>query len=159
MPDKPLYLVLTHKFGDWMERSISSLGRFDVETGRYPGDDVLARYRLEKLDCRPSSGTTLRCRNGVIDVGKGTMNGNPNIGEVVVVRNGFLANSERNNNTSPWKLVIQVTDDGSSHYALMHEENWNSNFSQLFHRGSFDPKRLELVLDRYPLVRIYRIIR
>ena len=157
MPSKPIYLLMTHDMSDWMG-SIAQLGRFNVETGQPLTEEEISKYDLVPLKCRPGREKQLQCERGLINMEDGTIDGKPVIGEVALIRNGFLARPERTNNDKPGRLVAQVTADGTAHFALMHRDNWNSSFNQLFHQGRYDKRRLRLVLDGYPIVRIYRIL-
>lgn len=158
MPEKPLYIALTHEMGDWME-SIAALGRFNIETGQPPSDDIVARYELVRLRCDPVDNSRFQCERGLLNLRAGTIDGKPTVGEIVVVRNGFVEQAAKTNINSPLVLIIQITPDGLHHLGIMHRDNWTSSYNQLFHQGRFDSSRLQMVLDGYPTVRIYKVIR
>ena len=159
MPGKPLYLVLTYDFGVWMQ-NIAKLGLFDVEKGLTPSKALIDEYYTAQLKCRPISNTRLQCDSGVVDIEQGTLDNEPVFGEVVVIRDGFPVGSADKNTNSPLKLIIQqITSNNRSYFSIMHSLNWNNNFNQLFHQGLYDRSRFELVLDDYPVARVFRIIR
>ena len=158
MPDRPLFVVLTHQMSDWMV-NIARLGRFDVETGRYLSDDILSHFSASELDCEALSQTRLKCGVGMLDIQNGTLDGQPVIHEVAVIRNGYLVESDKKHGDGAWVIVVRILENGQAGLALLHRENWSNNFYRLFHQGRHDSQRLELLLDHYPYARVYRVIR
>ena len=158
LPDKPIYMVLTHDMSEWMT-SIAKLGRFDVETGQGLNREELAIFRQPVLNCSPLSRNRMQCERGLLDIEAGTLGGMPVIGGVALTRNGFLENTRELESSSPWILAIRVDGEGTSQLAMIHRVSWGNSFNQLFHLGRHDPGRMELVLDGYPAFRIYRIKR
>ena len=157
IPDKPLYLVLTHQMADWMT-SIATLGYYDVETGQYLSDDTLSLFIVRELDCEAVNQFQLRCGIGLLDIQQGTLDGNPVINEVAVIRDGSLVESDQKHENGAWVVVVRPLENGEASLGLLHRENWRNNYFRLFHQGRHDPRRMELVLDHYPIARVYRII-
>ena len=159
MPSKPLYLVLTQEIG-FRTQSIAKLGRFDVEKGLSPDQSLIEQYNAARLKCRPIDSTRLQCERGLLNIAQGTLGGKPLFGEVVVTRDGFLVSAATKNKQSPLKLIIQQLPRESIAYLwAMHSLNWNNNYNRLFHLGNYDPNRLELVMDNYPIARVFKVIR
>lgn len=156
MPDKPVYLMVTNQMAGWMG-SIATLGRFNVETGRPVSGEQLQQYQILELICQRVADAKFQCRRGLLDLEHGTLDGKPVIGEVVLVRDGFVEKTDRKPNRSPWKLVILAFPNGTASFQLMHRANWENSFNKLFHQADFNPERLEMVLDHYPVARVYRI--
>jgi hypothetical protein len=54
-------------------------------------------------------------------------------------------------------MVVNI-EGQKTNLALVPMPLWMSNFNALLHRASYDQTRLELVLDRYPAARVYRVL-
>ena len=158
-PDKPIYLVVTDQMSNWAG-SIATLGRFDVNSGRYLSEEALRRqYMIVNLNCKNAGQNKLDCNHGLVDITHGTLNGNPVIGEIVLAENGYIKGVQAKNEQAPMQLVISKISNGSSRIQLIHRILWKSSLFQLLEQGRYDTNRLELVLDYYPVSRVYRIIR
>ena len=159
MPKKPLYLLVTNQMGGWMV-SIAKLGLFDVESGADPSPKSLRRYSAKPLNCYERINLAeIKCQPGLLNLKKGTIGGEAIIGEVVLVRDGFIEKTEKRSNPSAWNLVIFTGDNAQARFELIHRDNWNSTYHALMNRAEYNPARLELVLDDYPNARLYRILR
>ena len=159
MPDSPLYLMVTHQMGSWLG-SIAKLGQFDIGAGRDVSAETLGHYQAIELSCRQQSSTQFQCKKGLLDTKAGTINGKPIISNIIVVKDGFVEAIHPKEGKGPWNLVFfSLSDSKTAGFQLIHETNWDSSFNQLFNAGSYDKERLELVLDDYPIARVYRVRR
>ena len=114
---------------------------------------------IVNLNCKNAGQNKLDCNHGLVDITHGTLNGNPVIGEIVLAENGYIKGVQAKNEQAPMQLVISKISNGSSRIQLIHRILWKSSLFQLLEQGRYDTNRLELVLDYYPVSRVYRIIR
>lgn len=157
MPEKPLYLMVTDQMVYWMG-SIATLGRFNVETGQGMPADRLQQYGVTNLICGSIGENRFKCRRGLLDLNHGTLDGKPLISEIVVIKGGFVQQVDTLKNRSPFKLLLIVGNDGRAVFQLIHRAHWNTSFQALYNRGEYNPQRMELVLDDFPIARVYRIL-
>ncbi|MGC6485000.1 MAG: hypothetical protein ACON4P_04940, partial [Candidatus Puniceispirillales bacterium] len=159
LPDKPIYLVVTDQMAGWAG-SIGTLGRFDVETGRYlPGNVVRQEYGIISLQCKSGGKNKLDCNRGIIDLEHGTLNGQPALSEVILTEKGMFKGRQQKDNNSPLLLVISKHGNGTIRFRIIHRAMWESSLFQLLEQGKFNDKRLALVVDDYPSARVYKILR
>lgn len=159
MPEKPVYLVVTEQMTGWAG-SIGTLGRFDVETGRYlPGQTIRQHYGVIVMNCKSSGKNKLDCNRGIVDLDHGTLNGQPAFGEVVLTENGVFKGRRQKENNSPLLFLISKYSNGRVQFRVVHKELWNSSLFNLLEKREFNENRLALVVDHYPAARVYRVLR
>ncbi len=157
MPDRPLYLVMTQQMQGWMN-TIATLGKHDVVNGVAPPPALLRGYQYNPLQCKPVQDQKLECNLGLLDLQHGTLDGQPIIHTMAEVRNGFQTAQKTINPNGQFVLMVVNIEGQKTNLALVPMPLWMSNFNALFHRAAYDQTRLELVLDRYPAARVYRVL-
>ena len=157
MPDRPLYLVVTQQMQGWMN-TIATLGLHDVVSGIAPSPEFLRGYQYNPLECQAAQDQKLQCNLGLLDLQHGTLNGQPILHALVELRDGFQTAQKVINPNGQFVLMLVNNQGQKTKLALAPLPLWNSNFNALFHRAAYDQQRLELVLDRYPAARVYRVL-
>ena len=159
LPTKDIYLVLTEQMGQWMG-SISKLGNWDIDAGRptrlrgNPNGSVVG---YQDLNCSNlSSGSFIECNGNQFDLKMGTINGNPGLGGVAIIRDGKLDGATRFNNRQNRFLQLHYTGNKGRAF-LIHDSLYDSSFNQLFHRGQSYEGGFKLIYDHYPHARIYKL--
>lgn len=158
MPDKPLYLMFTSQMSNWYT-TMATLGLHNVVSGQGPSQSTLNGYGYRSLDCRYDAPNKFNCRQGLLDVTHGTLDGKPLIKKTVETINGRVTNFKDYDNNGLFVLNIARLGDGGLRMTLVPQPTWNSAFNMLFDLGVYDESRLELVMDNYPHARVYRILR
>jgi dolichyl-diphosphooligosaccharide--protein glycosyltransferase len=157
MPEKPLYIMLTNQMTNWFT-TISKLGLHDIASGQSPSNLKLGGYGYHRLNCSNVGGNKLNCQNRLIDITQGTIDGKLVIDRTVQTVDGKIKNSKKYNNGGTMVLHISQLASGQSQITLVPRPTWDSTFNKLYELGVYDSGRLELVIDNYPAVRVYKIL-
>ncbi len=158
MPTKTPYVMVTQQMGSWFT-TIAKLGLFNPETGQYPSPQVLKGYHFYQFQCQPLNNNTFKCREGLIDLQHGTLDGKPLIKKAVEALNGRINNYLDYDNNGRYVLLIRRGGDEGVVVKLIPLPTWQSSFTQLYELAVYDESRLELVIDNYPHARVYKILR
>ena len=157
MPDKNTYIVVTQQMARWIT-SIATLGRFDTERGTSPSQHILNGFLFHQFNCSTINGDKLNCRQGLIDLTHGTLDGNPLIQKAVETVDGKILNQIQYQNNGSFILLIARNQNTEPTIKLIPEPTWLSAFTQLFEVANFNSNRLQLIIDNYPHGRVYKII-
>ena len=159
LPTKDIYLVLTEQMGQWMG-SISKLGNWDIDAGRpmrLRGNANGSVVGYQDLNCSNIlGGSFIECNGNQFDLKNGTINGNPGLGGVAIIRDGKLEGATRFNNRQNTFLQLHYTGN-NGRAVLIHDSLYDSSFNQLFHRGQSYEGGFKLISDHYPHARIYKL--
>ena len=158
MPDKTPYILVTDQMQSWFT-TISKLGLFNMETGTYPSPQVLNGFHFYNFNCIPAEENKFQCKEGLIDLSHGTIDGKPLIKQSVETVNGKINTYLDYDNDGQYVLLIIRNNGGGIRVKFIPEPTWNSVFNQLYELGVYDENRLELVIDNYPFARVYKILR
>ncbi len=159
MPPRSIYLVLTAQMASWLG-SISRLGLHDFTTAAPPSSDLLRRFLYRPLSClRGSLPHRFNCREGVLDIQSGRLNGAAILSSVIRTKDGHIIDQRLFSGGGQYHLLIDdISGSGFLRLVLASDDLWSSNFNRLYHLGIYDSTQLELVLDSYPWGRVYRIL-
>ncbi|MCE2517619.1 MAG: hypothetical protein J4F41_07280 [Alphaproteobacteria bacterium] len=157
MPDKPLYLLFSDQMAGWFT-TMSKLGLHNVVSGQAPSPSTLNAYGYRPLNCSYAAPNKFNCRNGLLDITHGTLDGKPLIRKTVETVNGRVTNFKDYDNNGLFVLNIGRLDNGQTRLTLVPQPTWNSSFNMLFELAVYDETRLELVIDNYPHARVYKVL-
>ncbi len=159
MPPRPTYLVLTAQMASWLG-SIGRLGLHDFTTGAPPSPDLLRQFIYHPLSCTKGiSPHLLNCREGILDIESGRLNGKAILSSVVKTKDGQIIDQRLISDDGLYHLLISdISGSGFLQLFLIPSNLWASNFNRLYHLGIYDSTQLELVHDSYPWGRVYRIL-
>ena len=158
MPDKTPYLLVTDQMQGWFT-TMAKLGLFNPETGTYPSQQVLNGFHFYSFNCNPIDNNKFQCREGLIDLNHGTLDGKPLIKKSVETVNGNITTYLDYDNNGRYVLLIIRNTGGGMRVKFIPQPTWESAFNQLYELGVYDENRLELVIDNYPFARVYKILR
>lgn len=158
MPEKPLYIMVTNQMTNWLT-AIAQLGLHDIAKGTPPSNLHLSGYRYHHLNCTRIEANELQCQNNLIDLARGTVNGKPVLNQVVETLNGHVKNAHQYSHQGTFVLHLSRLTSGEQQISLVPLPTWNSSFNKLYKLGLYDQSRLELVMDNYPSMRLYKILR
>ncbi len=158
MPEKTPYILVTRQMSGWFT-TIAKLGLFNTETGQYPSQQVLNGFHFYQFQCAPDEANKLRCREGLVDLNHGTLDGKPLIQKSVETLDGKIVNFMDYDNNGLYVLLISRNSNGGMTVKFIPRPTWKSAFTQLYELAVYDERRLELVIDNYPHARVYKILR
>ena len=157
LPDQPIYLVMTNQMQAWAQ-TIAKLGKHDVVNGITPPPNVLRGYGYIDLSCKNIGPNKLQCNHGLLDLNHGTLDGKSILNGMVEIRGGKQTAAKKLNQNGQFVLMVINGDNKKTRLALVPNPLWNSNFNQLFHLGAYNQDHLELVIDNYPIARVYKVL-
>ena len=157
LPDRTIYLVVTSQMQFWAQ-TIAKLGKHDVENGITPSSNVLRAFAYINLNCKSVGSNKLQCNHGLLDLNHGTLDGKSIITAMVEIRNGKQVAAKRLHQNGQFVLMVKNGDEQKTELFLVPNPLWNSNFNQLFHLGAYNEARLEMVIDNYPVARVYKVL-
>ena len=158
MPERTPYIFVTDQMAGWFT-TMSKLGLFNTETGQYPSTQILNGYHYYNFACTPVEGNKFKCREGLVDLNHGTLDGKPLIKKSVETIDGKITNYLDYDNNGMYVLLIARNERGDMRVMFIPKPAWASAFTQLYLLGVYDESRLELVIDNYPAARVYKILR
>lgn len=158
MPDKPLYIMVTDQMGAWIT-TMAKLGLHDTVNNLSPSNSVLNGFGYRSLRCEFLSIDKFECRNGLLDLAHGTLNGKPIFNATVHTLDGKIIKQKQHDNNGLFVLLVGRLSNGGYKLTMVPQPTWNSSFNQLFELGVYDETQLELVLDNFPAARVYKVLR
>ena len=156
----PLFLVLTEQMGRWMG-SISNLGLWDTETGsaivipKNPSNKPLF-YAENKCRAGASSSEVI-CNDVKIDLGKGTVSGQPVLRAITQSKNGNQIVGQGFHENAATILHLSDIENAGTRVLSFHERLGQTTFHRLFHLGQMEAEHFEIVYDDYPHMRIFQV--
>lgn len=159
MPDQPIYIILTRQMAlGWMH-SIARLGLHDTKLDLPPSTEELNQFRYYRYECQQPDETSMRCGKDSFNLAKGTVNGQPVLSRVVQTKNGFIEHVKDFNQPNRYTLLIENIDTMPDRVFILPHQIWSSSFNQLYSLGIYYEKRVKLIVDRFPHIRVYEILR
>ena len=155
---RPVYLVITGQMTGWL-RAMATLGLHNPETGLAPPPALLNEFGYMPLRCRQTGEETLDCNGRLFNLRLGTVDGRPVLSRLVQTENGFGRQNRDYGRPGRYTLLLEKTANGRSLLYMVPHRLWISSFNQLYNLGLYDNRRLKLVLDNYPAVRVYEVLR
>ena len=156
----PVFLVLTEQMGRWMG-SISNLGLWDTETGsaivipKNPSNKPLF-YAENKCRAGASSSEVI-CNDVKIDLGKGTVSGQPVLRAITQSKNGNQIVGQGFHENAATILHLSDIENAGTRVLSFHERLGQTTFHRLFHLGQMEAEHFEMVYDDYPHMRIFQV--
>jgi len=159
MPDHPIYIVLTGQMtGNWLD-SIARLGLHDTFRDLPPSPALLQQYRYYNYNCQQTGAQEMRCGDERIDLEQGTINGQPVLSLLVQSENGFAQHAKDYQRPDRYTLLIEKMENAPDQIYIISPQMWRSSFNQLYRLGLFNTERLKLILDHYPQMRVFEVLR
>ena len=156
----PVFLVLTEQMGRWMG-SISNLGLWDTENGsaivipKNPSNKPLF-YAENKCRAGASSSEVI-CNDVKIDLGKGTVSGQPILRAITQSKNGNQIVGQGFHENAATILHLSDIENAGTRILSFHERLGQTTFHRLFHLGQMEAEHFEMVYDNYPHMRIFQV--
>lgn len=154
-----IYLVLTDQMASWIP-AISKIGNWDIETGKpitLPNNNNKSYVEYIRVGCNfrefPSM---IECGEANINLDQGTLNSKTSLLGWAQSHNGFMA-KVRNYNENATLAVQTLHVNKRLSLQLMHNQLYRSTYNSLFHLGLIKVPSIELIYDKYPHIRIYKI--
>ena len=154
LDDEDIYLVLTKDMSNWMG-SISTIGFFDIRSGRplrYNGSSLL---RYEPFDCITSDGG-LAC-NGNRFNGETGQYGNGQLAGILYTEQGKVVSAKQFDDPTIPYFIQAETAAGIRRNLAVNKRLFVSLFNQMYHLGQIDQRYFSLIYDDYPHMRIFRL--
>ena len=154
LADQQVYLLLTEDMSNWMG-SISTIGFFDIRSGRpltFNGSSVL---RYEPFDCITSEGG-LACNGNRFD-GETGRYGNAQVAGIIYTEQGKVVSGKQFDNPTTPYFIQAETAAGIGQNLAVNKRLFVSVFNQMYHLGQVDERYFSLVYDDYPHARIFSL--
>ena len=154
LADQQVYLLLTEDMSNWMG-SISTIGFFDIRSGRpltFNGSSVL---RYEPFDCITSEGG-LACNGNRFD-GETGRYGSAQLAGIIYTEQGKVVSGKQFDNPTTPYFIQAETAAGIGQNLAVNKRLFVSVFNQMYHLGQVDERYFSLVYDDYPHARIFSL--
>jgi len=157
-PEQPIYIVLTGQMAEWL-RSMAVHGLHDLTTDTAPSNDILDQYGYFQLPCNQTGQSELNCNGQRINLNDGTVDGQPALSNTVTVEDGFVRDVRDYGRPGRYTLLFEKIGPYPPRTYVVPYRAWSSSFNQLYRLGLYNKERLKLVLDSYPTMRVYEIVK
>lgn len=148
--DNKTYVLYTNdmisKYG-----AISYLAFWDPKKG------VSDPRGFDQLNCTSMNDNILTCNGFTININTGIINNRATLLNTYFTKAGNIINKIDYQFSNGYTLIINRTDRGIDAVYLIAERDIESSFIDLFFLNQPDTELYELVIDKYPFARLYRL--
>ena len=156
--DIPIYITVTGQMASWL-RSMATHGLHNPANNTAPSEAALGEYGYFPLRCQQTGERELLCNNQKFNLNDGTVDGQPALSEVVKTENGFVRDAKNYNRPGRYTLLLEKTGENPTQVFIVPHRAWISSFNQLYRLGLHDETRLKLILDHFPAMRVYEVVK
>ena len=159
-PIPDIYLMLTHQMTNWMG-SISQLGNWNIESGSpiiLPNNNGKSYVNYIDLSCSYKGyPAEINCSNLKLDLNEGLLNNQPSLNKWAYAKDGVVLEVRQYTSSAPYSIQT-LNKNNRLASQIMHQQLFDSAFNQLYNFANITTPGIELVYDKYPDIRIYKII-